>query len=98
MDFCKTFCEIFDFFQKSKTAHFLGQFTPRYLFIYFIISIRYRPLSNAIVYRYILGGKGAYGLTITLALTQILHFFLKVDLFLEDFMWIGNDDHRREAW
>ena len=24
MDFCKTFWEIFDFFQKSKTAHFAG--------------------------------------------------------------------------
>ena len=33
MDFCKTFWEIFDFFQKSKTAHFLGQFTTRYTWI-----------------------------------------------------------------
>ena len=33
MDFCKTFWEIFYFFQKSKTAHFLGQFTTRHVWI-----------------------------------------------------------------
>ena len=33
MDFCKTFWEIFYFFQKSKTAHFLGQFTTSHVWI-----------------------------------------------------------------
>ena len=33
MDFCKTFWEIFYFCQKSKTAHFLGQFTTRHVWL-----------------------------------------------------------------
>ena len=33
MDFCKMCWEIFDLFQKSKTAHFLGQFTTRQFWI-----------------------------------------------------------------
>ena len=33
MDFCKTFWDIFNFFQKSKTAHFLGQFTTSHVWI-----------------------------------------------------------------
>ena len=33
MEFCKTFWEIFDFWKKSKMAHFLGQFTTRYTWI-----------------------------------------------------------------
>ena len=33
IDFCQTFWEIFDFFQKSKTDHFLPQFATRHVWI-----------------------------------------------------------------
>ena len=45
-----------------------------------------------------MGGIQAYGVTSTFSLTQFLVFFLKMNLFLLDMMWSGNDAHKCDAW